>query len=369
MIKIGIITYHFANNYGAMLQAYATLTYIKGLDANYKVELIDYVPVADGSKNKTKKDNILFRICKKIPKLFHPIELYYLISRRQAFSKFSNKYLLLSKKRYLGDDSLIDANLNYDFYIAGSDQIWNTNISNSSKAYFLHFVKKGKKIAYAGSYGKEQPTVLEMEYSKKYLPQFDLLSVREDSANKLLRELDIESSTVLDPVFLLSENKWREMIANISVPKEYIFVYSMEDSEVIDSTIVRANKDNLPVIYCLGGGNKLHINGKKISNASPGQFVYLIANAKLVITNSFHGTAFSILFRKKFISVAHLSKNVRIEDLLKKLGVDNLQINTNNYKHFEVDKAIINSDLFTHKLQRDIDKSRLFLKDALKGVK
>ena len=367
--NIGILTYHFANNYGAMLQAYATLTYIKGLDANYKVELIDYVPVVTGSVGRPSKGNILFKICKKIPQLLHPIELYYRISRRQAFSKFSNTYLQLSKKRYLGDDSLIENNLNYDFYIAGSDQIWNTTISNFSKAYFLHFVKKSRKIAYAASYGKEQLTLLEIEYSKKYLPQFDFLSVREDSASKLLGELNIESSTVLDPIFLLSEINWRKITEEIPVPKDYIFVYSMEDSDVIDTTILRANKNNLPVIYCLGGGKKLHISGKKTYNASPSQFVYLIAHATLVITNSFHGTAFSILFRKKFISIAHSSRNVRIENLLKKLGVDNLQIDTNNCKNFAVDQYVINSDMLFNRLQGEIEKSKLFLKEALKGVK
>ena len=155
----------------------------------------------------------------------------------------------------------------------------------------------------------------------------------------------------------------------IPVPKEYIFVYSMEDSDVIDTTIARANKDDLPVIYCLGGATNLHVNGKEIPNASPSQFIYLIANAKLVITNSFHGTAFSILFRKEFISIAHLSKNIRIENLLKKLGVDNLQISKNNYKNIVVDKCVINADVLFDKLQGDIDKSRMFLKDALKGAK
>lgn len=360
-MKVGILTFHDANNYGAVLQAYGLQETISafGIDS----EIIDYVQpyIIDRYKPiRVDKTNIATFLKSILSTALHYKNLS---SKQRKFDLFRSGFLKMSESKYFKSD-LIDG---YEVYIAGSDQIWNYRITNYDDAFFLKFADgKAIKISYAASIGNNILDEKDRMFLKDNIDCFDYISVREASAIPLLKEMtQKELVNVLDPSLLLQRNEWNKLNPNSFNDKNYIFVYSVSPSNKVMEVVNKVSKFFDIDIYVLTDklrvGLKNHI---RCHDIGPIEFIDLISNAKLVITDSFHGTAFSIIFEKTFISVPNKVRSSRVKDLLKLLNLENRVINEPE----EMDRSYIcdiNYEVPRKILDSERDKSINFLKNAL----
>lgn len=308
-MKAGLITFHRALNIGAVLQATALCEYIN--DNIMPCEIIDFVPNNEVPQHFITLHNLLHR--GKATLLSNRPEY----KRERAFKDFEEKYYHLSDKTYYGDKSLEDNAPDYCVLISGSDQIFNLTLSGNSKSYYLYFANNVKKVSYASSFGRSDISENEKQIVKDELPKFSYLSVREADGEKIIKgNTGIDSKLVLDPVFLLDRKGWEKKANKIDLAGDYILVYAMEYSQAIYETIEAAKQAlQLPVFVICGGSSAEKLEYRKLDGIGPAEFIWLIQNAKYIITNSFHGSAFSIIFEKNFWCVAHSKRNVRLQNL------------------------------------------------------
>lgn len=353
---IGTLTLHKANNYGAVLQAYALQKYLQNL--GHKSEIINYHANAGIS---TIHRNFIRRTIKFLIK---PKAYYYSRIRSHAFEEFRQSNMSISSKIFLGDEQITKNPPKYDLYIAGSDQIWNTDITNKSKAFFLDFVKSGRKITYAASLGKNEFNETEMEFIKSSLYSIDAISVREKSLQqKLHNEFSIKARHVLDPVFLLDKDDWLKVSKRTRLPSKYVLCYMMEYSqELINHTKdVAMQFDCKPLFISPSHAN---IKGKIMKNLGPAEFIYTLVNARYICTNSFHGTAFSLIFQKDFTVVKHTRLNSRIASLIESVELNERFLDNGRHSISEIDYKAV-----TRKLEMNIELSQNFLKTQCALIK
>ncbi len=364
-MEIKTITCHDVYNYGASLQAFALQKYL--VDQGHSVEIIDYKPdYLSGHYDLWKVNhhkwnrNFFTRIAYLSIKL--PFRLMDL-RRKGSFDVFRKKYLKLTSKRYTTNEELKEDCPKADIFIAGSDQIWNTIFPNGrDAAFYLDFAtKESKKIAYAASFATESVVPEYKEFVKKMLQNFNNIAVRERGAVDILKTLGVYDGTwVCDPVFLLERQEW-DKIAVKEYKEEYILVYDFEGNERIKKIALKlAGEYNLKVFTI---NVRLDYSGKSFKNIDPADFVSLIRDAKYIISNSFHGTVFSLIYKKEFFVVSREEGiNTRMQNLLEYLNlsdrmdpiVENVsKLNPINYT--EVDQV----------LQSFIADSKLFLKSNL----
>ena len=287
--------------------------------------------------------------------------------REKLFNLYRNKYYKVSQLSYFGDSDIKKKKLNYDVLISGSDQIFNMTLTGNSTAYYLDFENGVKKISYASSFGRETISQEEIKTVKSELPKFHKISVRERSASDIIKKITgLESTMVVDPVFLLSTDEWKKRCdINKKLPPKYIFVYSMETSKNLELVVNKIKQSyGVPIIIVRGGGKVEGIKGKEDLECGPEDFLKYISDAELIITNSFHGSAMSIIFKKKFICVAHSKRNVRLYNLISLIEsgdkIINNQTNTDKVEDFIIDGAVG----FT-KMDKIINSSKEYLIDVL----
>lgn len=356
MIKIGIITILKVNNYGAELQAFALQKKLSNM--GYNAEIIDYLyykhknhkptkkskPFVSSNLQKRIKEIVLYRFVNPFMEMVIPIININFRNRLNKFNTFHKKYTKLSKT-FHSIDSLYSFNHNYDVFIVGSDQVWNPGTGTSIEPYFLTFAPAGKrKIAYASSFGVT--TIAEQNKANygEYLSNLDAISVREQSGIQLVKELSGRDAVhVLDPTLLLTQEEWLPFSDKKNIyPNKYILIYLLSESGYINDIAYKLSAAlGLPILkICKWGiGIKNYPNILNIVDAGPSEFLNLFQGASFVITNSFHGTAFSVNFRIPFYSIISKSKrnNSRIESLLQKTQLtnrlliegQNLEINQN----------------------------------------
>lgn len=363
-MKIGIITYSSAHNNGALLQTYALQTYLEKI--GYEVEIINYRP---------KNRNGLFVFEKNQKKNINAKISFYLKNKKSfekfdKFENFRNNYLNLTKP-FKKTSELYDEKLNYDIFIAGSDQIWNGKISKGlNSVYFLDFAdKKSKKIAFAASIGVSTLSENESQVFRRYLRNFDFISVREETAKKNIKQFTNKKiETVFDPTFLLNNKEYEKLIVNPKYNKEYIYLHLLgQDANSIEIAKKISQKLKIPIIH--NQAIELFSNEiKQNKEIGPREFLGLIFNAKFVITNSFHGTIFSIIFKKNFITIPHKHYPSRTENLLNKLNLNQNMISDveeiKKISSFTVDYSKV--DLL---IKKEKQKSITFLNNSLKSDK
>lgn len=326
MKKIGIITYHNAINYGAVLQAYALSKYLN--ENCCKAEIINYCSPAIEVQYRLKKPSESFSI-----KNFFAHNLICLlhIEKKNKFKAFL-KELPLSKE--YTRETLNTAE--YDMYITGSDQVFNPDCNRSDPSFFLDFVSS-HKYSYAASMGSIEQFKSSRLDTKKLLSRFSSISMRENDAAKYLsEELGRHCYTVVDPVWLLPKENWLN-IADRATMDNYILVYNLMDySYMRDYAVNLSKKTGLPLIVINRTiiGEALYF-GKGInkSNSSPSEFIGLINNASFFVTDSFHGTSFAIILEKEFavaLSQEKISTNSRLHCLLGNAGLTNRLISDHN---------------------------------------
>lgn len=348
MKKIGIFTYNCANNYGAMLQAYALKRIIHYLGA--KAALINYLP----AKNQewTLKDYL-----KKT--LFYPWIVYV------------NYKFALFRKPYLTDMPPVKkANLHalndqFDLFISGSDQVWNMRGNRNDPSYLLDFVNEdNKKYSYAASLGKTDISCDEKKLISKYIKHFKMVSVREPSTLGIAQDLSgKEAQWHIDPSLLLSQTDWRQ-IAQMPKEKGYVLLYLMNvNSDIISFAKQLAVREHLTLLML--STSPLPIKGVKKICPSPQQWLGYFFHATYVVTNSFHGLAFSINLQKNFwvaLQPPPSNVNVRLQDLLKLTALENRLVSTDGiFSNSPINWAAVNA-----KLAYERQRALLYLKEITK---
>lgn len=368
MKKIGIVTFHNAHNYGAMLQVFALQCF---LEKNSNVEIIDY---------RIKKIEDQYRLFRKFKKNKWKENIKSFISdcekirinskRRRNFNYFMNEKLNLSRL-YEDEYDLKHGDLSYDILITGSDQVWNIGIVGElSDIYTLNFGNKNiKRISYAASVGEANLITTNLELYKNKLEIIDSISVRESDAMIELRKIlgkDVEE--VLDPTLLLTSEQWTSNLEENEIKEKYILAYFVEkDDTYLKIVNYLAELTGLKIIHF----EKRNSNYKSVSQsaytADPFGFVNLIKNAEYVVATSFHATVFSILFHKKFFIVPHKKTGSRVTSLLNKLEItDRVFYNFEDFKdqnyNFET-----NWDVVEKNLNRERKKSIEFLNNSIQN--
>lgn len=337
MKKIGIITFHNSYNCGSMLESYAMQRVIE--KRNIKAEIVDFS--SNGQKELYSvffKNSNIKNIIKNILILPHYKRVK---NNNNKYEQFKNKNFKLSKK-YTEQDKISEEK--YNIVIAGSDQIWNITIKDASDVYFLNWVNKAKKVAYAPSFGAKN--ILKFSNTpnkyKDYINSFDAISIRENNGQKWINELCNKKVPVLiDPTLLLSKNDYEQLEDKKNkIDGKYIFFYCPSFDKNICKYVKKISKKyNLPVItwstksYITKGIKRFGFKLPKYEN--PSMYLTLIKNAELVITTSFHGTIFSTIYRKKFITVKNgemYGDDDRVRTLLEQLEM------TDRLLPFEFDK-------------------------------
>lgn len=346
-MKIGLLTFHSAHNYGAVLQAYATQEKVKEL--GYDIEVINYCPdYLIKQKLFAISTNVSFLITiKSVIESF--VTFPWRIKRKINFEKFINQKLNISKINY--KNKKFTENLHFDTFIMGSDQVWNCKLTKGFDPIYLgNFKTKqaAKKISYAASMSHYGLTETEKEEFSKLLFNFNAISVREKELENFIKdEFQIESTTVLDPTFILSKDKWMLISVKPKVKSKYVLVYSIDlRDEAMKIASKLAQKRGLEIIELTMGVDKnIFIN--KFQTTSPEEYLGLFENADFVVTSSFHGTAFSLIFNKSFYSLSHGNdKDSRQKTILKDLGLMDRFIKANDNLNYEpIDYSIVNPKL------------------------
>lgn len=304
--KIGIITFHASYNCGSMLQAYALQNILKDR-YGAKCEIIDF-----SNSEQKRMYSILYRP-RKIKDIFRNVlnMLFYkkIKSHNTDYSAFLKNNLLLSEQHYDSISGLEKIQHDYDIYITGSDQVWNIKAQDFDEAYFLPFVKRGKKLAYAVSLGATNPNhCCEEDKTKyaKYINSFDAISAREGNAQKWIQELSGRNIDIcVDPTLLMEPEAWNKIAGPREIKGKYIFWYTMIYRREISDIIAQIGKKyNMPVFVLDAkewSRRGLYLRGIHLAkNGGPSSFLSLMKNAEIVITSSFHGSVFCNVFKKNF---------------------------------------------------------------------
>lgn len=338
-MKVGILTILNVNNYGAELQCCAL--YRKLQQLGYDAEVINYLfgihpeHVFDGEKRTVPiplKQLIKVKLLPVVQNMFCMFHQKNKRLRNKRFDEFHAKYNHLTSTVYPSVKSLYEAKFNYDVLCIGSDQVWNYMKGYSLEPFFACFDKNNtKRITYASSIGLSSLSVEAEQVFKKELASFAYISVREQQASEILEKLlDRKIDVVLDPTLILNKQEWIEVAKYDMCPKEkYLLVYivTIKPCDYV-LTLARhiAKQRNLKIVRICRDAYPEHSGSdvEEILTAGPSDFVGLFSKAEFVVTNSFHGTVFSINFSKPFYSVikSHHSTNSRLTSILKKLGLE-----------------------------------------------
>lgn len=317
-MKVEVITLHRITNFGSMLQTYATQTAIEKL--GHEAEVLDFVPEGMSFKraNWPKNDVPAWKKIIKLPPLFAVNLIEY-----SDVSRFLRKYIHISPKRYHSYREVVADIPMADAYLSGSDQVWNTQNNNPPedlKAYYLGFAPEGKKrIAYAGSFGKNTFTAEEEHIIKEFITKYDYISVREDDGLKILHRFGFDNGVhVVDPTLLLRGEEWRKFASAKKAPKPgYVFVYNLNRNGLIKEVAKAIAKEkSLRIINFADTFDFVKGAENRFGNTAE-DFVSHIANADYVVTDSFHGTAFSLNLNRQVIVVKAPRYNSRIESILR----------------------------------------------------
>jgi hypothetical protein len=347
-MKIGIITFHRAQNFGAVLQAYALQEYLK--DSGCEVEIIDYRNRFLEKRYSLYDLTFLFdrkNIFVSLGVLFNRYLTFRArLEKKRKYEIFRSDYLQISKKIYYSKN---DFGNEYDVYICGSDQIWNPVLTRKlDPVYFLAFETSRKKITYAASsdFSANKHYERNSDILRDYLNGLDAISVREESlAVELRKYTKKEIHTVADPVFLFPKSFYLNILRDPGV-RNYVLVYHVAESKNASKIAEKTAKDNNKNLV------EIHSNLFPFMNAKihkqtlgPLEILGYIYYADLIFTTSFHGSALSIIMNKDFYVVNNNSN--RLRNLLGILALEKRFISTISEvkPNSNIDYSVINTRL------------------------
>ncbi len=377
--KIGILTFHKSINYGSVLQAYALSKTLES--QGYKVEIIDYEPqyYKEIYGLYLKNDSVRHILSNLIKRM--PFQSAY-NKRNAEFQRFRETRLQLSNEKYTFDSDFERLNDKYDVIIVGSDQVWNVTACDCDDVYFLPIKHRAKKIAYAVSLTNAQFKEKRCNAQfRSWISDFDAISSRELSGCERISNFLQDQRKVVntvDPTILAVPELFYRIKSPRIIKKPYIFLYSISFSQdVIKSAQSLSKQTGLPVftlMTSLKSYKYVYVNFEHIrileNYLAPEDFLSYIDNAEYVITNSFHGTAFSIIFNKEFYSVCGLNsdgtkkRDERIYNILFNLGISDRILSVNEISSVGLNKKI-DYDSVNAKKKELIAVSRKFLSKVI----
>lgn len=364
-MKIGIVTWHYNSNYGTLLQAYALQEIIKKF--GYSPEFVNFRPNLNTSKKK---------LVRKLKDLYIMLFRPGLYNNRKLLYRFIDQNFSLGKLYYSYNDLCKEADKIYDVGICGSDQIWSNNTGTINPFYYLDFLDESKRISYASSIGRNRiPDNLVTDFGK-YVNKIRYLSIREEKGAEIIKEITgRDAEVVLDPSLLLDKDEWLEKIEDkkpVSPKEKYIFLYILGDNEEHVEYAKQVSKiTGLKLIAIETKYGK--VKDLELIPADPFDFVELVNNASYVLTDSFHGLAFSINLEKQFAVFKRFrddekkSQNSRIYNLLKKTNLEDRLILSDESVSFLSDN-IIDYNSVKPLLEEERKRSLEFLSSSIKSV-
>lgn len=365
-MKVGILTFHFVYNYGGVLQAYALQYFLKTL--GFECSIIDYRPKCITGKYKILDDYYLSVLCQRKLDLIIKLSIYKVIGlpskikQKKKFNNFIKKYLILAGDRLENKEECSKIVQDFDTIVCGSDQIWNSKITNGlDPVYFAYFDDpKLKRFSYAASIGNSELEKSEIEEFEKMLRGMDGVSVREKAAQNILKNVKSDIKVVCDPVFLLPVSVWdkisKPVCANF-MSKRYVLLYVLEENRDLKDLAQKLSKDNDLYLYeiCLDFKIK-RVGSKNFTHVAPEEFLALIKNAEFVLTNSFHASAFSIIFHKCFFVKHHSIRGERTRNILQRYGLEQCDIDYAEHCQHDID---------WHRVDMLIDEDRKYARNFL----
>ena len=365
MKKVGLITFHQPINFGAALQSVALSKAIESCGC--RCEILNYI-------NPTFKKNykvFSFKSCHSFKQLIWNILMVpFRIKQKIQFSNFIKMNACLTRK--YNKKMLSNASKEYDMFFTGSDQVWNYKCSGKDASYFLDFVENKPKVSYAASFGD---FVVSEQYKKEYanyISDMSAISVRESSGADIVKQLTgRDALQCLDPTLLLDAKQWGDVIkCEDRICKEpYILVYFMAQSSEIKKHIFEVaqklkNHYGYSIVVIGGSLHKEKGEIKYCNVSSPETFLALFRDASYVLTNSFHGTAFAVNFKKNFYSYVKPDLEVvgRVESLLNAINLKD--------RIFSYAKEInifsdVDYDANEHLLNAEVEKSYQYIKEVV----
>ena len=369
-MKIGLLSIHSAHNYGSVLQAYALQEVLKKYSTDF--ELINYRPNYLDCQYNMLSLNVYKRFNGFFNKVIHfcwrTLMFPARLKKYNKFENFINSNMKLTKK-YKTYEQLKKERFDYDVVFVGSDQIWNTDITEGfDRTYYLDFLDKNTiRASYAASIGRKK---LDDKYINDYiecLNKFNHISLREKSSTSLITDIVNKNVNVtLDPTLLLEKKEWELLIENSKINcenEEYIFVYILQDNPEFIKIVNKISKVLNLKVFSISKKKRFQ-NEKIFPNAGPEDFLKLCCNSKFVITNSFHGTVFSLIFEKNNCIVPHLDTGGRMIDLMKCAGLSERVLTSAN----QLESLNLNKNINYDNVKKNLKKYKIDSFRYIRGV-
>lgn len=366
-MKIGILTFPNSTSYGAALQMYALYRTVEEL--GFDAEIINYV----NSHMKACLHMTRMQKCGSLERKIR-VALTQLLHCRQhlGFHKFEAQMVKYPPGSFSDKARLPQIGNRYAAMICGSDQVWNPDITNADLSYFLDFCSEDTaRISYAPSFGVEKLPDHLCAPVKRELEQFRRISVREEAGRQIIRSAaQRQAALVIDPTLLLEAHRWREQeIPHSAARGDYILYYTVRSSDSLWRYCQElAKKHGLKILRI--GSNVIRNSLRRsdaveyVCDVSPGEWLYLMHHARCVVTNSFHGTAFSIIYRKDFFVEFSSLTNSRLAQIINTLGLND-QVVTSGAVPDSLGADYRNTEAVLPQIR---EESLNFLKLALKEV-
>ena len=374
-MKISIITRHAIANYGSILQAIATEKIFQKF--GLETEIINYIPESERIENLVESYIANSHIWNKntITRFtYKRLQNKNIRVMNKKFLSYQQKYLNLTKKEYHSKEELIKYKPKADIFCTGSDQVWGAIGSEKYDTnYYLDFIdEKDVAISYAASFGKDNICQELNDNLFSLMRKYKNILVREDSAVDILKKSNVKNvEQVIDPTLLLDSKDWSNICIDKKLVKEdYILIYQLHHNKNLDKYAKKiAKKTGKKLIRINTSKYFKYKNGKFIYLPSPGEFLSYIKYADLVVTDSFHGTCFSLIYNKEFVDILPNVTGTRLLSILKLFDLENRLIT--NFDDISILDNKINYKEVNKKIQKEQYDSMTKLKNALEkcGVK
>lgn len=335
MIKINVVTYCTYTSLGSILQAYSLQRKLHSNRCNSSILMYE-----DENQFNLIKVSSVKSLCKSI---FQKVILHKVKAAYVKRTKFIENNINIEYFKNYNEFVHRAENDNGEIYLSGSDQVWQPD--NCSPVFFLDFVKNSRCISYAASMGKTEIDDSKKELFCKYLNNFDYISVREEESAEVVRQLtEKEVEVHIDPTFLVSAKEWRDLSSQYNIKKPYILLYMLYWDKSCKEKIKELKKRTGLKVYAIADNLSNVYADKILYDVGVEEFLWLVDNAEYVVTSSFHGTAFSVIFNKRFSAIINPKAPSRITNLLRKLELPNVDIidlpNSNEFNYQKTNRLI-----------------------------
>ncbi len=362
-LKISIITLHAVKNYGSVLQTFATQELFKlyGCD----VEVINFI------REDTRDENLIFYWCRN--NIIKRIVIFPTIIRwKKVFNSFLKKYINLSSVIYTTDEDFRSFPLTADAYCTGSDQVWNSKWNQGIiLPLYLSFVPEDKfKFSFASSFGSDELSDEEVLATKKFIYQYNFISVRENSGKTVIEKQYgyPEATHLVDPTLVMTSDFWRKYATPRKVNDDYILVYNLNRNKDFDTYAIKLAKiTGLKLVRFCTRYDQFYRPGKSMLIPEVFDFVSLIDNAKYVLTDSFHAAAFSMNMNTEPICVYPKEFGGRIESFL--TLTQSLQRHISDFNDFDVLNRPVNFEKVNRILDGEREKAYNYINKVLAEIK